>query len=140
MQEDDANVEALTVKHVWQDLNSVPAPSIAIPKQWLTSNRKRHHLSAASPTHGRGLDLDVDFDEVPKSKQTRAKAKKGKDGKLAPKPRPVTKRKNKKQDEHIEAGQRKANWEAEDGDKTLVEQVERSHQVSSFVYDWRTLI
>jgi hypothetical protein len=129
-------VEAPTAKRARQELDSILPPSVAIPEQRPTRyDRKSRRLLPASANDGSGLDLDVDFDEVPKSKQTRpqarAKAMKGKDGKVAPRPRPVTRKKNKKQDEPIETEQRKANLEAEDADKTLVEQAEqlKSHQV-----------
>ena len=129
VREDDASdVEAPGAKRVRQETNSIPpSPVKQGPKKY---GRKSQHVAIASPTKDNDSWFDVDFDEIPKPKQPRTKVMKGKDGKVAPKPRPVPTKKNKKQGEAKEA---KANMEPQDADKTLVEQ----HEVDFSFLDWR---
>jgi hypothetical protein len=140
-QDDDSDVEVLDAKRVRRDPDSVPPSPVTPPKQRSTKyGRKNQHVTIASLIEDDANGFDVNFDEIPKPKQhrfqTRAKAMKGKDGKVAPRPRPVATRKNKKQDEVTEAVPRKADVKVEDADKTLVEQME-SHEVDFSLFRWK---
>jgi hypothetical protein len=66
---------------------------------------------------------------------------KDKGGRLAPRPRPVATKKNKKQAEVREAVQRQGDVRVEDADQTLVEQTEQSelHEVTFSYSDWSVL-
>ena len=137
LHDDASDVEAPAAKRARQDPDSIPPSSIALPEQRAMYGRKSQHVLIASPAKDSG-GFDVDFDEIPKPMQdhpqTRAKAMKGKGGKVAPRPRPVTRKKPKKQFEAKEAVQHKSNVEVQDADKTLVEQTEQ-HEVEFFCLD-----
>ena len=131
LHDDASDVEVPAAKRARQVMYSIPPSPITLPEQRAKYGRKSQHVSIASPATDNG-GFDVDFDEIPKPMQdhpqTRAKAMKGKGGKVAPRPRPVTAKKSKKQFEAKEAVQRKTNVEVQDADKTLVEQTEQ-HEV-----------
>jgi len=128
--DDTSDVEAPTTKRVREEINSIPPPVKQGPKKY---GRKSQHVAVTSPAKDNDGWFDVNFDEIPKPKQPRTKVMKGKDGKVAPKPRPVPTKKNKKQGEAKEAAQSKADMEPQDADKTLVEQ----HEVEFPFLDWR---
>jgi len=125
------DVEAPAAKRVRQESeNAPPSPVKQGPKKY---GRKSQHVKFSSPANDKDSRFATDFDEIPKPKQPQMKAMKGKDGKVAPKPRPVPTKKNKKQGEAKEAAQRKADVELQDADKTLVEQ----NEVDFSLLDWR---